>query len=208
LSQERGEALGVKDDFSRRWFVSTLSIATAIFFSAALVTSAMTYVSVMDARQEVRLRDAIETTEMLTNGSLAISLTIVLDNPSRQELRMSSISWNVKIFNTSGTSLTYIPLVNVFGVPEGYSVLQSHDTMTLEFEAFVSDVAKLSSLNGYINHSGLQPLNYTQQAIPYVHDFRIVAWIDDFDHDYQYSEEDYLNQLVKIERRYLGGDYL
>ena len=93
--------MGVKDDLRQRWFVATLSVAASVFFSAALISSAATYVSVMDARQEVELRDAVETVELLPNGSLAMSLTIVFDNPSRQELVISSISWNVKVYNIS-----------------------------------------------------------------------------------------------------------
>ena len=200
--------MGVKDDLRQRWFVATLSVATSVFFSAALISSAVTYVSVMDARQEVELRDAVETAELLTNGSLAISLTIVFDNPSRQELVISSISWNVKVYNVSGADTTYIPLVSQFGVSPEYSVLRAHEVMTIEFEAFVVDHERLASLIGYIDHSASQGSELTLETIPYVHDFRVVAWISDFDHDYQYSKEAYLNDMVKIERKYLEGVYL
>ncbi|MGB2581515.1 MAG: hypothetical protein WBD03_03460 [Thermoplasmata archaeon] len=138
--------MGVKDDLRQRWFVATLSVAASVFFSAALISSAVTYVSVMDARQEVELRDAVETAEILPNGSLAISLTIVFDNPSRQELVISSISWNVKVYNVSGADTTYIPLVSQFGVSPEYSVLRAHEVMTIELEAFVVDHERLASL--------------------------------------------------------------
>ncbi len=200
--------MGVKDELRQRWFVATLSIAAAVFFSAALIFSAATYLSVMDTRLEVEFRDAVETAELLTNGSLVISLTIVLDNPSRQELVISSISWNVKVYNVSDTGTTYIPMTSHFGVSPEYSVLRAHEAMTIEREGFVVDQEKLASLSGYINHSASEGLDLTMESVPYVHDFRVVAWISDFDHDYQYSKEAYLNDMVKIERTYLGGLYL
>jgi len=46
------------------------------------------------------------------------------------------------------------------------------------------------------------------ETLPYLHDFRITGWIDDFDHDYQYQKELYLNDMVKIERTYHAGVYL
>lgn len=200
--------MGVKDDLRQNWFVATLSIAASVFFSAALISSSATYVSVMDAKQGVELRDAVETAEFLPNGSLAMSLSIVLDNPSRQELVISSISWNVKVHNVSEAETTYIPLVSQFGVSAEYSVLPAHEVMTIELEAFVVDHERLASLNGYINHSASQGSVLSLETIPYVHDFRVVAWISDFDHDYQYSKEAYLNDMVKIERKYQGGLYL
>ena len=199
--------MGVKDDLRQNGFVATLAVAASVFFLAALISSSATYVSVMDAKQGVELRDAVETVELLPNGSLAMSLTIVLDNPSRQELMISSISWNVKVYNVSGADTTYIPLISQFGVSAEYSVLRAHEVMTIELEAFVTDQEKLTSLNGYINHSASQGSELTLETIPYVHDFRVVAWISDFDHDYSYSKEAYLNDLVKIERKYLGGLY-
>ena len=199
--------MGVITGFRRKWFVSSLTAAAAIFFTAALVVSAMNYVSVMDTRESVRFQEATEHAELLTNGSVAISLKIVLDNPSSEPLSVSSLNWVVRVLNETGTETTYIPVINRAGVLQEYQEIPSRTVFTLELEAIVSSPETLSSLTGFVNHSSSPGEDTTLADIPYTHDLRLIAWIDDYDHDYAYSKEAYLNDMVKLELRYLMGEY-
>jgi hypothetical protein len=197
----------IRDELRARWFVAGLSIAAAVFFAIALMFSAATYVSVMDAKQRVELRDAIEDVEILQKGSLEISLSITLVNPSRQYITMSSISWNVKVENGTGSDISYIPLLSQYGVRPEYSELGPHAEMKLVFSEAVSDPEKIARLQGFIDHWSSQGMALTLETIPYLHDFRVVGWLGDYQHDYQYYKEAYLNDMVRIDERYLGGEY-
>lgn len=198
--------MGVMNDLRRKWFVASISIAAALFFTGALVYSSLTYVSVMDARQTITLANASESAELLLNGSLAISLTIDLDNPSRQVLHIASISWTVKVLNST-LPLEYIPVASVYTVPTEYAEVGGSQVKNFEYEQCISDPEILSRLRGFINHSASKGIDYTLDSILYIHDFRIVAWLGDYEHDYDYLRELYLNDMVKIERTYNGGVY-
>ncbi len=198
----------MRDELRERWFVGTLSILASLFFTAALVFSAATYVSVMDAKQRVELRDAVEDAVVLQNGSIEISLTIDLVNPSGQTLTMSSISWNVKVVNESESGTAYIPLLLEYGVAPEYSTLGAHETLGLEFSAVISSPEKISNLEGFIDYWQSRGQPMTIETIPYLHDFRMIGWMGDYQHDYQYYKETYLNDLVRVDKRYLGGEYL
>lgn len=200
--------MSIRNDLRERWFVSGLSIAAAAFFTIALIFSAATYVSVMDAKQRVELRDATEEVEIMQNGSLEISLSITLFNPSRQYITMSSISWNVKAINGTASDVSYIPLLSRYGIPPEYSELGPHAELELAFSAWVSDPGKIAELQGLTDYWSSQGLTMTLEMIPYLHDFRVVGWLGDYQHDYQYYKEAYLNDLVRIDERYLGGVYL
>lgn len=198
----------MREELRERWFASFLSIAAGLIFTSALVFSASTYVSVMDARQGTTLEDAVETVEVLPNGTLRISLSIAMENPSRLDINVQSISWSVKVDNSTSSETTYIPLISVYGVPEMYSVIGAHETVTFEFSRTVNDQESLDRLEGFIDHWEDQGEDYTLESIRYLHDFRVVGWIEDFDHDYTYWGETYLNDMVKIDEKYLGGVYL
>jgi len=199
--------LNVINDLRRKWFVAALSIAAAVFFTGALVFSALTYVSVMDARQTVTLANASETAKLLPNGSIALSLTIDLDNPSRQVLHITSAFWTVRVHNITSSGTTLIPVVSVPTVPIEYTEVGGHEVKTFEYERTIDDPELLSDLRGFINYSASVGVDYTLDSIEYLHDFRVVAWLGDYEHDYDYSREMYLNDMVKIERRYNGGEY-
>jgi len=198
--------MGVLKEFRKRWFVTTLSAAAGLFFLVALLYSGLTYVRVMDARTGVELRDAVESAELLANGSLRVGITIELYNPSAYSLRLNSISWSVRIDNTTTTPL-YIPVTTDYTSAAAGVVAESHSTLSLEYEKIVSDPEKLAAIRGFVNHSAASGDDYTLETVPYLHDFRVVAWIDNFDHDYQYYRELYLNDMVRIERSYYGGEY-
>ncbi|UCE45795.1 MAG: hypothetical protein JSU93_02685 [Methanobacteriota archaeon] len=199
--------MSIMDDLRSRWFAATLSIAAALFFTGALVFSAMTYVSVMDARQNIRLASAIETAEELQNGSLLISLTIELENPSRQVLHITSLSWSVRIYNWSHPDGALIPVAFVYTVPTEFADVGKGEVKVYDYEQLVSDPEVLSNIRGFINHSASEDVDYMLETVPYTHDFRVAAWLGDYEHDYDYSKELYLNDMVKIERRYFGGSY-
>jgi hypothetical protein len=198
----------LRDELRKRWFVASLSVAAAFFFAIALVFSAANYVSVMDAKQRVELTDAVEGVEVLENGSLKISLSVTLVNPSRQYITISSISWNVKVVNGSDTGVSYIPVLSQYGVSPEYSEVESRSEMEFVYAEVVSDPEKIARLQGFVDYSSSQGVDLTLETAPYLHDFRVVGWLGDYPHDYQYSREFYLNDMVRIDERYLGGEYL
>ncbi len=198
----------LRDELRTRWFVAGLSVAAAVFFAVALVFSAATYVSVMDAKQRVELTGALEGAEVLQNGSLRISLSLTLVNPSSQHITVSSISWNVKVVNGSGVDISYLGLVSQYGVSPEFSEVGPRTELDFEFSAVVSDPDKIARLQGFIEYWSSQGLFLTLETIPYLHDFRVLGWLGDYEHDYQYYKEAYLNDLVRVDERYLGGVYL
>jgi hypothetical protein len=198
--------MSVMKDLRNRWFVTMLSAAAGLFFAGALALSTLTYVSVMEAREGVELRNAVESAELLSNGSLKVSLSIELVNPSPHCLRINSISWSVRIDNTTAAPL-FIPVTTAYTGASAGIVVDANDGMTLGFEGFVSDPERLAAIRGFANYSAGSDDDYTIEILPYLHDFRVVAWIDNFDHDYQYYRELYLNDMVRIERSYYGGEY-
>jgi len=198
----------LRDELRTRWFVAGLSVAAAVFFAVALVFSAATYVSVMDAKQRVELTGALEGAEVLQNGSLRISLSLTLVNPSSQHITVSSISWNVKVVNGSGVDISYLGLVSQYGVSPEFSEVGPRTELDFEFFAVVSDPDKIARLQGFIEYWSSQGLFLTLETIPYLHDFRVLGWLGDYEHDYQYYKEAYLNDLVRVDERYLGGVYL
>ena len=198
----------MREELRERWFASFLSIAAGLILTSALVFSASTYVSVMDARQGTTLKDATESAETLPNGTLRISLSISMENPSRLDINVQSISWSVRVDNSTSTETTYIPLFTVYGVPEMYSVIGAHETITFEFSRTVNDQQTLERLEGFVGYWEDQGEDYSLESIRYLHDFRVVGWIEDFDHDYTYWGESYLNDMVKIDEKYIGGVYL
>lgn len=199
--------MSIRSDLRERWFVSGLSIAAAVFFTGALIASTMTYVGVMDAKQRVELTGAIEGAEFLENGSLRISLSITLANPSNQYITMSSVSWNVKVVNGSGQDISYIPLFNRYGVDPEYSELGPQAEMEFEMATLVSDPEKIEDLQGFADYWSSQGVTTTLETIGYYHDFRVVGWLGDYQHDYQYYKTTYLNDMVRIDERYVGGEY-
>ncbi len=194
-------------ELRKRWFVSMLSIASAIFFAGALIVSAYTYVNVMDANESVVLMNAVECAEILENGSLLVRIDIQLDNPSKLELNIFTISWTVTIQNrTDGVFI--IPIATVYNGTGGGFTIEKKSVETFTYQAIVSDPAKLASIDGFINYSKTQGYDYTFGTVPYMHDFRVTGWIADFPHDYQTYKEIYLNDMVRIDLSYLDGEYL
>lgn len=199
--------MGVLGEFRKRWFVTMLCVAGSLFFVSALVVSSLAYVNVMEARQGVELTGAVESAELLSNGSLKVGLSIELVNPSVYVLRVNSVSWSVRIDNSTASTL-FIPVTTAYTGASAGIVVDGGGSFTFTYEGVVSDPGRLAAIRGFLNHSSAEGEDYTMETLPYLHDFRVVAWVDDFDHDYQYYREFYLNDMVKIERSYYGGEYL
>ena len=189
-------------DLRERWFASSLSIAAALFFTGALLFSAYNYVTVMDARQSAALVNPVEGLEVLDNGSLVVSLTIDFGNPSAQVIVVSSISWAVRVYNHTETGTWVIPITTEYTAPTERMEVGPNSLKSLEYTATVSDPQTLSALQGFINYSVSNGDDMSLETIPFSHDLRVLGWIDDYEHDYDYSGERYLNDLVKIDKRY------
>ncbi len=198
--------MGVIGDLRKRWFVTAMCSAGGLFFLVALIVSSLAYVNVMEARQGVELRGAVESAELLSNGSLKVGLSIEIVNPSSYPLMMSSVSWSVRIDNTT-ESPTFIPVTTAYTGANAGIMVESEGAAVLVYEGVVSDPGRIAAIRGFLNYSLAEGEEYTIETIPYLHDFRVVAYIGDLDHDYQYSRELYLNDMVRIERSYYGGEY-
>ena len=67
----------------------------------------------------------------------------------------------------------------------------------------VSDRGVISKILGFINFSRSQGVDYTLESVPYLHEFALIATLDDYKHDY--LREIYLNDLVTVELTYASG---
>ena len=199
--------MGVLSDLKKRWFVTGLCVASSLFFTGALVFSTLTYVDVMEARQGVELRNAVEAAEELDDGSLLVTLSIEVHNPSGKDLVVHSMSWSVRVDNSTEAATAYLPVTMAYNSSSEELVFPVESDSTVRYEAVVSDPARLADLRGFINHSASQGDEYTLSTLPFVHDYRLIAWTGGLDHDYQYYKELYLNDIIRIERTYFGGEY-
>ena len=199
--------MGVLGEFKKRWFVTLLCALTAVIFLGALILSSVNYVRVVDAREGIVLGNAQEYADELSNGSLRIGISVELRNPSSFGLAISSVSWYVSLDISDLGGSPFLPLATVYkGATESLFV-DAHDTTVFEYYAIVSEAVKISQIRDFINFSSGQGVDYTLETAPYLHDFRLTGWIGDFRHDYQYSGELYLNDMVRIERGYSEGVY-
>ncbi len=199
--------MGVLLDLRKRWFVTGLTLAVSLFFAAALLYSTMTYVDVMEARQGVELRGALEGAEELADGSLLVTFSVEVYNPSDQDLVVHSMSWTVRAENSSGAVAAYLPVTSAYNASSEGTVFGSESARRVVYEAVVSDPAVLGPLRALAEYMSSEGDETTLATLHYSHDFRLVAYIGGFDHDYQYSKELYLNDLVRIERTYMDGEY-
>jgi hypothetical protein len=200
--------MSVLGDFKKHWFVTMLCILSALVFVGALVMSSVTYVEVIDAREGVTLAAAQESAEVTPEGSLKIGVSIELRNPSVFELDLYSVSWSVVLDISDLGGVPNLPLANVYqGSGEALNVAAG-ETRVFEFETEISDEAALSALVEYVSYWNSHGEDYTLETIPYAHDFRVVLWLGDFSHNYQYSGEQYLNDMVRIDLTYSEGEYL
>lgn len=197
--------MSISKEFRSRWFFSSLYLITALFFVAALLFSALNYVRVMNARENIILTGAAESATVLENGTLVVGLSIEVRNPSSMSLSVATLSWTVQV-STSGTS--FIAVANAYKGPTEQLIVGKDETKTIDYTAYVTDPRTLEKIEEFINASASEGKQYTLETVPYIHDFRLAGWLGDFRHDYPYSGETYLNDMVEVDRQYYKGEYL
>jgi hypothetical protein len=199
--------MGVLEDFGKHWFVTILCALSAAIFLGALIFSSVNYVLIVDARENIVLANAQESAEELSNGSLRLAISVEFRNPSAFDLTISTVSWLVSLDISDLGGSPFLPLATDYKGATTALQLDAHATTVFEYSAVVSDAAKISQIEEFINYSSAHGHEYTLATAPYLHDFRVTVWIDDFKHDYQYSGEFYLNDMVRLERTYSDGVY-
>lgn len=197
----------VTAEFRKHWFVTMLCTLGALIFVVSLLLSALNYVKVIDAREKIVLANAVELADQESNGSLVLGISIELRNPSKYDLILSSVSWSVTLDISDLGGDPYLPLASVYIGANESLIVKAGKTTVYKYEVTVSDDLRLSKLREFINYSAQLGHVYTFENAPYVHDFRLMGWIDNFRHDYQYEGEAYLNDMVRIERTYTAGEY-
>lgn len=199
--------MGALADFKKHWFVTILCAFSAAIFLGALIFSSVNYVLIVDARESIVLSNAQEFADELSNGSLLLGISVEFRNPSAFGLAISTVSWLVSLDISVMGGSPFLPLATVYKGATVSLQLDAHATTVFEYSAIVSDAEKISQIRDFIDFSSAQGQEYTLETAPYLHDFRVTAWIDDFKHDYQYSGEFYLNDMVRLERSYSDGVY-
>ena len=188
----------------KHWVFVTLYVVLSLFFLGAAVGSALTYSSVVKVQEQVVLGSTTHSEEVLQNGTLFISFSIDVVNPSRFDIQVNSVSWYVKVYNGTEPHRYAMQLAEDYiGSTEGKEIA-SKSTGTLYFTAYVTDPVILSALNGFINYSASGGTVYTLAALPFVHEFDMIGYLAGFEHNY--LRERYLNDLVRIELRYSSED--
>lgn len=195
-------------EFKEHWFVTLLCVIAALIFLVSLVLSGVNYIRVIDARENVVLAGAEESADLMPTGTLYIGFRAELRNPSSFDLVISSVSWSAKVDISILGGPLFLPLATVYNGSAGQLVVKAGTTTVFEYYEAVSDPTLLSQIQSYINASKAEGDAYTIETVPYIHDFRVTAWIEDLRHDYEYSGESYLNEIVRLDLRYYGGDYL
>jgi hypothetical protein len=200
--------LGTMTEFRKHWFVTLLCTVAALIFLASLILSGINYIRIIDARENAVLADAEESVELAPSGILYIGFSVELRNPSKVDLSVSAVSWSVNVDISIMGGSRFLPLVTIYNSSAEMLLIEAGTTRVFEYHEGISDPTLISQLRNYINASAAQGDTYTFESIPYIHDFRMTAWIEDLKHDYDYSGESYLNEMVRLERRYYDGDYL
>ena len=194
--------MGSFDELKEHRIALVLFAAMSTFLFGAAVYSTMTYSSVVQAQVDIGLMNADQTATANTNGTITLRFSVDLDNPTDYLLHVASASWQIYIENGTSGPYHIISLGLVYTGPTAYEDIPTKGTTTLNRELLVSDSAILARLNGFFNYSASIGKNYTVETAPYTNDFRLIAWLDDFKHDY--DRDLYLNDLVAVDLRYLG----
>lgn len=188
----------------RHWLAVGLYLALSFFFLGACFISAGTYSAVVKAQHIIELTDAEHSAYVLENGSVLLTFSIVLDNPSRYPVTFSSVRWDVSIVNDTGPSVRYIILGGeYYGLSAGLSAAARSQT-TYSYELILSG-STLSEVRGFVEYSNVhQGTSLTLETAPYVFEFEVLGWLGDFQHEY--LRETYLNDLVTINLTYSSSE--
>jgi hypothetical protein len=187
----------LREELRENWFVTVLSVAMASFFLVAAIVSAATYASVARAHRDIVLGESTVGATLLENGSLLVTYTVTLDNPTRYTLHIYSVSWSVYVVNGTEGAGRLIVLGTSYTGPGRMLTVDGRSIETYALELYVSAPDKLDALDGLVAHAHAQGVEYTLETIPFAHEFEVVAWLGEFAHDY--DRELYLNDLVQLD---------
>lgn len=179
-----------------RWFATLLYAFFCVFFVVASVISVSTYVSVVDAQERVRLENISQGASLLPNGTLLITFSVDIVNPSRYDVDFYGVNWEVVVPNGTSGPGWLIPVAGEYWGSGASPTLLARSEITLEYESLVWDPTTLSRLRGFVNYSNSQGGSLTLETVHYGHWFVANGWLGDFEHEY--LREFYLNDLVKI----------
>lgn len=180
----------------RHWFSTALYVAFSAFFLVASVVSVSTYVSVVDAHERIVLADPTHGASVQPNGTLLVSFSVDIVNPSRYDLSLYSVNWEVDVVNGTSGPGWIIPVAGEYWGLFASPVVPARSYLTLSYAEYVSDPSTLSRLRGFVNYSSSIGLSMTLETIPYHHRLVANGWLEDFNHDY--LREFYLNDLVRV----------
>lgn len=200
--------MGAMTELRKHWFVTLLCTVATLIFLTSLILSSINYIRVIDARENAVLADAQESAELAPSGILYIGFSVEFRNPSKVDLYVSTVSWSVTVDISIMGGSRFLSLVTIYNNSADMLIVEAGTVRVFEYHEGISDPTRISQLMSYINASAAEGDTYTFESVPYIHDFRMTAWIEDLKHDYDYSGESYLNEMVKLERRYYDGDYL
>ncbi len=184
-------------EFRRDWFTLTLCIVMASFFLVAAIVSAATYASVVRAHRDVALGESTTGASVLGNGTLLLTYSVTLDNPTRYTLHIYSIGWSVYVVNATEGAGRYLVMGGSYTGPGRMLTVDGRSTETYSMELYVTDQDKLDALEGLLVFAHSQGIDYNLETIPYTHEFEVIAWLGEFAHDY--DRELYLNDLIKLD---------
>ncbi|MBN1678578.1 MAG: hypothetical protein JW880_08575 [Candidatus Thermoplasmatota archaeon] len=180
----------------RHWFSVMLYTAFSVFFLAASLLSAATYVHVVDAHERIHLEEASHSASILPNGTLLITFSIEIANPTRYDVSLYTVSWEAVVFNGTSGPTWIIPVASEYRGSSESPLVPAGSDMAFSYSSHVTDPLTLHRLKGYINYTVSQGGSVTLETLPYVHGFTAYGWLGDFEHEY--LREFYLNDLARI----------
>lgn len=195
--------MSLKRSVKRHWFSVMLYCLFAVFFIVASLISAATYVSVVDAQESIELVRPSHSASPLSNGTLLVSFSIDLVNPTRYDLSLYTVNWEVVVFNGTSGPGWIIPVTGDYRGAGTSPMVPARSEITISYDSYVSDPATLSKLNGYVNYTNSLGGSMDIETLPYIYKLTCLGWLDDFEHEY--LREFYLNDLVKISLMYNSG---
>lgn len=196
--------MGLLEKVKRHWVTATMYLVFSMFFLGACMVSANTYGAIAQAQRDISIEDPARAAVIVEHGNLNLSFSIQLHNPSRYTLHVYTQSWYVTLHNQSGTSSGTIPLGEDYVGPTRYLEVPAKSTVNYTFWSVVSDRDTLAKLFGFINYSRGTGVDYTLETLPYQHEFSVMLFIGEFDHEY--LREGYLNSLVTVNLTYSSAE--
>ena len=195
-----GGEMSILRKIKKHWVTVTMYVVLSLFFTGACIVSTNTYGAIAQAQRDIALQSPQYDAEIVQHGNLNISFSIQLVNPSRYTLHVYTLSWYSTLVNSSNPTDRVIPVGEDYIGPTKYLEVPSRTTFNLTFWTIVSDPAIMAKLFGFVNYSKGLGQNYTLETLPYIHEFSIMLFMGEFEHEY--DREGYLNDLVTVELTY------